>query len=87
VGSLSTKQIVVPDMGTIAKVFTHHLHTLKQLKHKIDLLRQASDMQLDSERTREQLHNIVSILDDATLYLSPNPELADNDGFMEFGMW
>ena len=38
---ISDKKIIVPSFNTTTKVFKRHFQILRDLKHKIDLLRQA----------------------------------------------
>ena len=38
---IGSKRIIIPSFGTTAKLFAQHFHILRELRHKIDLLKQA----------------------------------------------
>jgi len=67
--ALSSKQILVPSMGTTAKVFSQHLIILRDLKHKTDLLKQAYFQQMDKARTWAQVDQILFLLENASRFL------------------
>ena len=50
---LSSKQIIVPSFETTTKVFQEHFQILREVKHKIDLLKQAYYGQMDKKKTWE----------------------------------
>lgn len=66
---LSKKQIVVPSFVTTAKVFGEHFVILRELKHRIDLLRQAYYGQMDRRKTWEQVDEIIKVLGVGCAYL------------------
>ena len=67
--ALSSKQILVPSMGTTGKVFSQHLTILRDLKHKTDLLKQAYFQQMDQRRTWAQVDQILLLLENASNFL------------------
>ena len=63
-------QLVVPSFGTAGALFARHFDILSTVKRRVYLLRQAYESQQDSERTWEQVAEIVRVLDKAILFLS-----------------
>jgi hypothetical protein len=49
--ALSEKQILVPSMGSVGKIFSQHLIILRDLKHKVDKLHQSYFKQMDKVRS------------------------------------
>ena len=50
---LTNKQIIIPSFKNTIKLFEEHLSILKELKKKIDLLKQAYYGQMDKKKTWE----------------------------------
>lgn len=48
---LSKKQIIVPTFETTARIFSEHFLVLRELRYKIDLLKQAYFGQMDKKKT------------------------------------
>ena len=42
---VSDKKIIIPSFNTTGKLFTQHFHILRELKHRIDRLKQAYESQ------------------------------------------
>ena len=66
---LSKKQLMVPSFDTTAKIFGQHFLVMRELKHKIDLLKQAYYGQNDRKKTWEQVDRIVEVLTVGQHYL------------------
>ena len=69
VGVQSQKNIVVPSFGTTSALFIRHLGTLKQLKRRVDLLKQSYYKQMDAQRCWHQIDTIIDVMDSALVYL------------------
>ena len=67
--ALSRKQIIVPSFKTTAKIFNEHYLILKDLKHRIDLLKQAYFDQMEKKKTWEQVDEIIKVLKKGCDYL------------------
>ena len=59
---MSKKQVMVPSFETTAKLYQEHFLILRELKHKIDLLKQAYYGQMDKRKTWEQVDSILEVL-------------------------
>ena len=59
---MTKKQIIIPSFKTTIKLFEEHLSILKELKRKIDLLKQAYYGQMDKKKTWEQVDEIIVVL-------------------------
>ena len=53
---VSDKRIVIPTFQTTSKLFVQHFQILRELKHRIDLLKQAHEDQRSMERSWEQIN-------------------------------
>ena len=40
---ISDKKIIIPSFQTTSKLFAQHFHILRELRHKIELLRQSKE--------------------------------------------
>ena len=60
---------MVPDFETTSSVFNQHLNLLTDLKHRIILLRQAYEQQMDKDRTWKQVDEIIRLLDNGCEFL------------------
>ena len=67
--ALSEKQILVPSMGSIGKIFSQHLIILRDLKHKVDKLHQSYFEQMDKVRSWDQVEQILTLLNHAGKFL------------------
>ena len=56
-------------MGIVSKVFSEHLIILRDLKHKVDRLKQAYFEQMDKVRSWYQVEEILTVLDHAMKFL------------------
>ena len=52
---VSKKKIIIPSFETTSKLFAQHFQILRQLKHKVDLLRQSQECQRSLERSWYQV--------------------------------
>lgn len=64
------KEIVVPSFGTTGALFARHLDILRNLKRRINLLKQAYDTQIDEERTWDQVASIIKTLEKGCSFLN-----------------
>jgi hypothetical protein len=69
VGMQQEKSIVVPSFGTTSVLFTRHLQTLRQLRRRVDLLKQAYYSQMDRDKCWREIDTIIDVMDDAVKYL------------------
>jgi hypothetical protein len=60
---------MVPSMGTVSKVFSEHLIVLRDLRIKIEELKQAYIQQKDQERTWDKTEQIITLLDHGCNFL------------------
>lgn len=65
----SHKQIMVPNMGSISKVFSEHLIIVRDLKLKLEELKQAYISQQDQKRSWEKTEQIITLLRNACTFL------------------
>lgn len=77
---ISDKQIVIPSFNTTSKLFAQHFHILRELKYRIDRLKQAYDDQRSGTRSWEQIDEVRKILTRAVYYLDfpKDQEISDN---------
>lgn len=66
---VSDKKIIIPSFDTTGKLFAQHFHILRELKYKIDLLKQACEDQRSDERSWEQIDDIRKVLNQACYFL------------------
>ena len=66
---IGSKRIIIPSFGTTAKLFAQHFHILRELRHKIDLLKQAYENQRSEDRSWFQIDEILKVLAYATYFL------------------
>ena len=66
---ISPRKIIIPSFNTTGKLFAQHFQILRELKHKIDLLKQAYLSQRSEERSWESIDRIIDVLDSACYYL------------------
>ena len=66
---VSDKKIIIPSFHTTSKLFAQHFQILRDLKHRIDLLRQSYEDQRSEERSWEQVNSILHVLQEACVYL------------------
>ena len=66
---LSDKQIIVPSFGTTSQLFQQHFAILRNLRHKITLLKNAYELQKSDERSWEQIELILKAIDYACEFL------------------
>ena len=59
---VSDKKIIIPSFNTTSKLFAQHFQILRELRHKIDLLKQAYENQRSMDRSWEQIDDILNIL-------------------------
>ena len=52
----------MPSFETTAELFSEHFLVLRELKYKIDLLKQAYFGQMDKKKTWKQVDEIISVL-------------------------
>ena len=50
---ITDKKIIIPSFGTTSKLFSQHFAILRDLRHKIDLLKQAYEFQRSDKRSWE----------------------------------
>ena len=60
---VSDKRILIPSFMTTSKLFGQHFQILRELKHRIDLLKQAYEDQRAVDRSWDQINKIIEILD------------------------
>lgn len=70
VGVQEEKNIIVPSFGTVSIIFSRHFATLRQLKRRLDLLKQAFFSQMDSRKCWETIEKIILVLDEGFRFLS-----------------
>lgn len=66
---ISDKKIIIPSFETTSKLFAQHFHILRELRHKIDLLRQSKEDQRSLERSWYQVDRILHVLSEGCLFL------------------
>ena len=66
---ISDKKIISPSFETTSKLFAQHFHILRELRHKIELLRQSKEDQRSLERSWYQVDKILHILQEACAFL------------------
>ena len=59
----------MPSFETTAKIFNEHFMILRELRNKIDLLKQAYYGQQDKKKTWEQVDEIIKVLNTGCIYL------------------
>jgi len=70
VGVQAEKSIVVPSFGTTSALFVRHFQVLRQLKRRVDLLKQSYFSQMDKDKCWEQIDVIIEVLDTGFRYLA-----------------
>jgi hypothetical protein len=70
VGMQQDKNLIVPSFGTASSLFASHFTTLRQLRRRVDLLKQAYYSQMDQAKCWEQIDQIIAVLDSGSQYLS-----------------
>lgn len=63
------KEIIIPSFHTTSKLFAQHFQILRELKHRIDLLKQAYEDQRSWERSWDQIDQILDVLAQGCHYL------------------
>jgi len=63
IGISSGKQIVVPSISTLTKIFTKHFNTLDKLYRRIALIKQAYIKQVEIDGCWEHIEQVLTILD------------------------
>ena len=71
---VSSKKIIIPSFDTTSKIFSQHFQILRELKHKIDLLKQAYEDQRSIDRSWEQIDAILNVLSQGCYYLDFHDE-------------
>lgn len=71
---VTKKEIIVPSFGTTAKIFTQHFAILRDLKHKIELLKQSYEYQRSEDRSWENVNQILGVIEQAMYYLDFVPD-------------
>lgn len=66
---VSDKKIIIPSFNTTGKLFTQHFHILRELKHRIDRLKQAYESQRSEQRSWAQINEILKVLANACYFL------------------
>lgn len=66
---VSDKRIIIPSFSTTSKLFRQHFFILRELRHRIDLLKQAYEDQRAIDRSWEQINQILEILEQGIHYL------------------
>lgn len=66
---VSNKTILIPSFQTTSKLFAQHFTILRELRHRVFLLKQASEDQRSSERSWDQIDAVIVVLDEACKYL------------------
>jgi hypothetical protein len=59
----------VPSFETTARIFQEHFIILRELRNKIELLKQAYFGQMDKKKTWEQVDQIIKVLNTGCMYL------------------
>ena len=66
---ITGQKIIIPSFGTTSKVFAQHFAILRDLQHKIELLKQAYEYQRSDKRSWEQIDAILDVIEEACKYL------------------
>lgn len=66
---ITDQRIIIPSFGTTSKLFAQHFAILRDLRHKIDLLKQAYEYQRSDRRSWEQIDAILDVIGEACRYL------------------
>ena len=66
---ITDQRIIIPSFGTTSKLFAQHFAILRDLRHKIDLLKQAYEYQRSDKRSWEQIDAILDVIGEACRYL------------------
>lgn len=69
IGISSGKQIVVPSISSLTKIFAKHFNTLDKLYRRISLIKQAYMKQVEIEGCWEHIEQVLTILDQGSKYL------------------
>jgi hypothetical protein len=73
VGVHEDREIIVPSFGPTSALFTRHLETLRNLRRRVDLLKQAYHAQMDQTKCFAIVDEIILALDGGFKYLSIAP--------------
>ena len=66
---ITDQRIIIPSFGTTSKLFAQHFAILRDLRHKIELLKQAYEYQRSDRRSWEQIDAILDVIGEACRYL------------------
>jgi len=67
--SINNKKILIPSFSTTSAIFSQHLVILKDLKRRIEGLRQAYVRQREEARSWELVDKIIEVLDKGCKFL------------------
>lgn len=82
---ISDKKIIIPSFGTTSKLFSQHFAILRELKQKIEQLKQAYEFQRSESRSWKQIDQILVVIAKACKYLDFNDmEGSKSEGEFDF---
>lgn len=62
-------QLIVPSFSTTSQIFSQHLAILRELKHKILLLKKSYEYQRNIEQSWKNIDKIIFVIEKACEYL------------------
>lgn len=62
-------QLIVPSFSTTSQIFSQHLAILRELKHKILLLKKSYEFQRNIEQSWKNIDKIIFVIEKACEYL------------------
>ena len=76
---VSDTKIIIPSFKTTSKLFAQHFQILRELNHKLQLLKKSKDKQRSEDQSWYQIDEIISVLDSGIKFLNfPDIELASH---------
>ena len=67
---IGTRKIIIPSFQTTGKLFAQHFQILRELQHRVQLLRKAKDKQRSEDQSWYQIDEILAVLANALRFLS-----------------
>ena len=70
-------KIIIPSFKTTSKLFAQHFQILRELDHKLRLLKKSKDKQRSEDQSWYQIDEIINVLDSGIKFLNfPDVDLA-----------
>jgi len=74
---VSGTKIIIPSFKTTSKLFAQHFQILRELNHKLQLLKKSKDKQRSEDQSWYQINEIISVLDTGMKFLNfPDVDMA-----------